>query len=648
MRRCWLLLVFICATWLLAAPDVAELSRKADVYRGKFDHVILLDDADVRVHDSGLGHRHETVAVKVMSERGCRDFHTVSLFYDPLTQVVKVVAAEVLQADGGRRQISLADVKTYPQPARAIYWPNIRISIPFGLLEVGDVLRYELEKKGFSYALLADDMDDSRFVPPMAGHFYDIVHFQDFIPIMSKRYAVELPKDKPLQYRFYHGEVAPFLEFTDFGMRYVFEKNDIEPVTREPHMVDISDVCQKLLLSTTARWEDKSEWFYGVNENFSFEVIPAVQEKVDELIRPCRTDEEKIDVLNHWVAHYIRYSGLSMGQGEGYTLHPSDMIFRDRSGVCKDKASLLVTFLRAAGFDAYPAMTMAGARIEDFPADHFNHSVVALRQKDGTFRLLDPTWVPWVREQWSSAEQEQQYLIGYKEGQPLMTTPYSPPERHYYDLHVRGAIDTGGTLTGRITLECEGQTDSRLRRLIRRDHPMQTEAYFIHTVTQDFPAAEITNLQYQDPGDISQPMKVSFDVRIPGFALKSLSGLAFRSPALIYAGNDAINQELEWTIPDDETERRHGIRTRCTKLYRITEEITLPGGAEPVVLMNGRDHQGEFANVECASTLEDNVVRNSLTLAFNKRVFPPEAWPDLREVIRIFQTAENDFIKVNF
>ena len=33
-----------------------------------------------------------------------------------------------------------------------------------------------------------------------------------------------------------------------------------------------------------------------------------------------------------WSADEIRDSGISMGQGEGYTLHPGPMIFEDRSG----------------------------------------------------------------------------------------------------------------------------------------------------------------------------------------------------------------------------------------------------------------------------------------------------------------------------
>ena len=55
-----------------------------------------------------------------------------------------------------------------------------------------------------------------------------------------------------------------------------------------------------------------------------------------------------------------------MGKGEGYTLHNTKMNYTDRCGVCKDIAGTLISFLRMAGFEAYPAMTMAGSRVEVF------------------------------------------------------------------------------------------------------------------------------------------------------------------------------------------------------------------------------------------------------------------------------------------
>lgn len=58
-------------------------------------------------------------------------------------------------------------------------------------------------------------------------------------------------------------------------------------------------------------------------------------------------------MLTHWVADNIRYSGISMGKGEGFTLHNLKMNYTDRCGVCKDIAGTLIAFLRMAGFEAY-------------------------------------------------------------------------------------------------------------------------------------------------------------------------------------------------------------------------------------------------------------------------------------------------------
>ena len=98
------------------------------------------------------------------------------------------------------------------------------------------------------------------------------------------------------------------------------------------------------MLSSTDSWRDKSLWFHGVNEDYgSFDPTPEAQAKVDELIRGIDDPMRKIAVLTHWVADNMRYSGISMGKGEGYTLHNTRTNFTDRCGVCKDKAALLIS-----------------------------------------------------------------------------------------------------------------------------------------------------------------------------------------------------------------------------------------------------------------------------------------------------------------
>ena len=84
-------------------------------------------------------------------------------------------------------------------------------------------------------------------------------------------------------------------------------------------MVDLYDVAPKLMMSTTPDWKAKSRWFHKVNEDYgSFSPTPEAQAKVNELLKNVDDEMEKIAVLTHWVADNMRYSGISMGKGEGY------------------------------------------------------------------------------------------------------------------------------------------------------------------------------------------------------------------------------------------------------------------------------------------------------------------------------------------
>ena len=80
--------------------------------------------------------------------------------------------------------------------------------LELGALQPGDIIDYEIDKKGFTYALLSDapqSGDDSRFIPPMRGQFYDIVPFWSADPTLRKVYRVSLPAEKEMQFQFYQG-----------------------------------------------------------------------------------------------------------------------------------------------------------------------------------------------------------------------------------------------------------------------------------------------------------------------------------------------------------------------------------------------------------------------------------------------------------
>lgn len=601
-------------------------------------YLIVLDRTEVSVEESGLSHVEKEVFYKVLNRDGAKQLCSLSFGYDPLSAYVAVRELKILRAGGATETVPLSEVRDYPAPARAIYWGAREIAVPVGRLEPGDGVWIRTYQKGFTYALLrGDEPQDDRYIPPMKGHFYDIVPFYSSLPVALKSYRLRLPSSKKLQFELYNGQARHYVHLLGEQNEYFWEVKDIRPQPHEPNMVDPSDVAPKLLLSTSPDWKAKSLWFHKVNEDYgSFEFDAEIKAKTDEIIRGAKGDWDKISRLTHWVAEEIRYSGISMGPGEGYTLHKGTMTFRDRCGVCKDKAGMLVTMLRAAGFESYPAMTMAGSRIDRIPADQFNHSVTLVKV-DGRYQLLDPTWVPGVRELWSSAEQQQEYLMGVPEGADLASTPVSPPEKHYLRYFLDSRIDEDGCLHGRVRIEAEGQSDSSLRRALTV-YPMHLRA---DGLSREFfrlhPAAKVSNLVYPDPVDLSRPMFIEFAVEIPGY-LQAGQKIALLRPlsANLPFRNALAFQRLNLDVE----KRQHPFLLRCSQRVELRETMKIPKKwtiRRPAELQtvdgSGADFSGGF------KTGADLQIQARLDL--NQRICQPEDWDSLRRAVLEFNKITN-------
>ena len=286
------------------------------------DCVVLLDSTSVSVEPTGQGSFTVYRAFRVQTPEGALANRVIKYDYDPLTAFAEFKYVTIYRSSGEVEHLDVSEALDYAAPARMIYWGARQIMIEIGALEPGDIVEYEIAKKGFTYALLTsgvDAEDDSRFIPPMRGQFYDIVPFWCADPTVRKVYQVSFPMEKDVQFQFYQGECASSMRFEDGRKVYRFAVNDVMPFDSEPNMVDLFDAAPKLMMSTTPDWKEKSLWFNKVNEDYgSFDAYAPAQKKVDELIRGKETEMEKIAVLTHWVADNIRYSGCL----QGYRRHP--------------------------------------------------------------------------------------------------------------------------------------------------------------------------------------------------------------------------------------------------------------------------------------------------------------------------------------
>lgn len=617
----------------------------AEEYDGA-DIVYVLDEADVYVDKSGLATTESCRVVKVLTDAGVRSHSVLHWEYDPDTYRTTIKSVRIHRQDGSIEPVPMEALTTQPAPQHMIYWGNMQHLLPIPRLDIGDALEIRTSKIGFNIAYLDGSGGSSAggeggdLVPPMPGHWYEVTLFQAKYPIVSKRYSVYMPKDMPIQYEVYNGALKTSLWFKDDYLVYTFEAEDVPAVKKEPNMVALDDFVPKLVMATLESWEAKSRWFHDVNES-QFEADDAIRAKVAELTAGMNDEEDKIAACVHWVADNIRYYGTKRGPCEGYTLHESTETFRDLGGVCKDKAGLAVTMLRVLGYETYPALTMAGSRVEAIPADQFNHTVTVMRNKDGSFRALDPTWVPLTRGLWSSFENKQALVYGTPEGHTLTHSPHFEPEYNARSVRSVGRIRDDGTLVTNIRMDLKGAAGNRFRRAVN-GFPAYDKRSFFEEALNIAPNAQIEDLSHVELRDYSRDAFVEMKVTAEAYAAGGNGVHFFRLPLMTHPLNKFFR--ASFMDPGDAEERQYAMHLWATRLIRYEETLELPHGWTVTHVPEAKTLDTEATFLSFDATPGEGSLTYRFEFQLKKSVISVEDFPDYKKAIDAMKEIADDWV----
>ena len=658
----------------------ARLAAAGDASKYDADAVVVLDATDVTVRPNGIGVSRRQNVVKILRDAAIRSQAVQRFGYEPNTNRLEVVAVRVYRADGSVEELPLASCVDQPEPSHLLYWGNRQTIVALPRLSVGDAFETITVLTGFNVAYLGDEctpgerttpsdggpqqatqarVESQRDAaagasgperaggpgpdvnaygqelrPPVPGHWHDEVHFWSSLPVIEKRYTVRIPRDKPLQYEVYNGEVQVAAAFDGDQIVYSFVKKDIAPFKTEPGMESVPNVAPKLLLATLENWEAKGRWLHQVSEP-QLVADDAIRAKVAEIIRDCRSDEEKYTALNHWVAENIRYAGTTRGMCEGYTIHDIKETFRDRCGVCKDKAGMLCGMLRVAGFEAYMVMTMARQRVDYVPADQFNHAVTCIRRPDGALVLLDPTWMPKSRDNWSTLEPLQHVVYGTPEGRDLALSPDFPPQDNLASWRATTEVDGAGRLTGRFDFSACGAPEGRLRRSLAGLHPGQVQRLFDESIQRLSPNAEMTAVTYTDPVDFSGPVRVQAEFSAGRYAIGDGERRFLALPMLrTVLGDRTLFDLFGQTGP---RERKYGLKLLATRLARFEETLRLPGGWTVEARPDPVSIDGPSAALHFDIETAPGQIHYTCELAIKRWTIPPAEYANFKEVMDKFE-----------
>ena len=218
---------------------------------------------------------------------------------------------------------------------------------------------------------------------------------------------------------------------------------------------------------------------------------------------------------------------------------------------------------------------MAGSRVERIPADQFNHTVTVLRRKDGTFLILDPTWVPHNRDLWSSLEALQGLVYGTPEGEDLTLSPYYEPEHNRRWVTSTGSIGADGTLKAKLAYDLGGAADNRFRRVID-GYPVGEQRAALEEALGIAPNIELVNYDHIGPVDYSRDGYVNMTVKADRYAAGGDDVKMFRMPLMSHPLNGFFRPR--YMEPGDAEARQYTLRFWGTRMIRYTETLKLPPG----------------------------------------------------------------------
>jgi hypothetical protein len=609
------------------------------------DVLTVLDESDVYVRPSGLATTEHREIVRLLTTSGARSKAVLRYSIDPDTNRFAIRSVRIHRADGGVEESSLEGIVTQPTRQGSIFWGGTQYLLSLPKLEPGDALEIRTSKIGFNIAYLTDGapapaLSGDGLTPPMPGHWYESTMFQGGSPIMKKRFAVHMPSNMPLQYEVYNGAVRSSLWSEGDTNIHTFIAEDVPAAPREPHSVAGSDRLTKLVMATVPDWEMKSRWFHEVNEG-QFEADDAIRAKVAEITEgPRPSARRRSRRCLHWVADNIRYYGTSRGPCEGFTLHTGIETFRDRGGVCKDIAGMLITMLRVLGEESYPTLTMAGSRVEAIPRTSSTTPSPPCARRTAASGPR-PDLVAASKELWSSREALQGLVTARPRGRRSRCRPYFPPEHNRMIVQSDCTIDEQGECTAWVRMDLAGYPGTSLRRSANRDEPYDQQARFDDRLGIS-DGMTIDHIDWIRPQDYRTDAWLTMEISDPGYAATGPDRLAFKLPMMQHPFRSMLNSDLGTNVNLDE--RRYALKLRATRQIVYEETISLPEGYIAIDLPEPESIDEDTAMLDWTIEQDGGALTYRFELQLRDHIVAPEDYEGLKQAFETMRRLADTWI----
>jgi hypothetical protein len=354
--------------WLSASVAEPVVPRTATVAA-----IVLLYSGEVRYVSADHLRTDLRGAVKVINASGIAQARA-ALTYNAETDHILSARAWVVSADGKTtRTYGRSDFVDSVAQYNKYFWDAQRVLLFDGSdkVEVGGTVAWEVQSDSPSGVLSSS----WSFAKPL-----EVVHGRfNVIPMPGG--VLEWHATSPLL-------ATPTAGAEPGSLLWEVSKLQPFPAGRPagflPNSMEVSVRCVPAGPAGRPKtaWRDEAILMDGVMGP-RIDTAGEVKAQAEALVAGKSQRWDRIRALTEFTQRNIVYLAITLDKDylAGYRPHPPAEVLRNRYGDCKDKATLLVSMLRAIGEEGYVVLLNAGnpaATSADWPSCSFNHAIVAV------------------------------------------------------------------------------------------------------------------------------------------------------------------------------------------------------------------------------------------------------------------------------
>lgn len=585
MRIRCLAILFISASILLGAVRVGEADwtrqpafsasatallevSKAQAPVDGMPVLELLEDTRITFDVEGRRETRYRYVFRVDHEAGLDGWRTIGAIWKPWNQVRPELQARVITPDGRVHTLDPATIGESPyQDDSKVFDDRKRLAAPLPQLCVGALAEVQVVTRE-----LAPTFPEGSLVS---------VVLQQPVPVLQTRVLIESPAAMSVKWKVVGlPGVQASRNIREGLSQLLLELGRVDPVEgSEPNEPAEEHPHARFVVSTVPSWTVVAKAYHDIVERqlAGAELVGRIDAPTAALSDP----REKINRILQRLGRDIKYTGLEFGAASIIPRAPGEVLTRGY-GDCKDKATLLVGTLRAAGIPAHVALLNTGPGEDlndDLPGlNHFDHAIVHV---PGPVPMwIDPTAELFRAGELPFQDQGRKALIAAPGTVALTMTPCTTSSQNLArEIREIYLADAG---PGRIveTSQPEGLGEALFRSEFANAQPKQLKENLKKYAQGTYDAKDLGTIEMPDPGDLSRPFTLTLE------ALQATVATTYDFEASVTINPWAMTEKFRRYVPlptDKEVSnppppRKHGIHFQDPYAVEWEYRIHPPAG----------------------------------------------------------------------